>query len=484
MLSSRRNLVFVIIKTEINQILISQLFIQIATTHTIFILVYVDDILVIGCNSEEVQTIINQLNKSFTLKDLGEVDYFLGIQVRHTTEGLHLSQTKYIKDLLCKAKMQFAKSSTTLMTSGLKLSVYGSDPVENGQLYRSIVGALQYVTITRPEISYCVNSVCQFMQNPVESQWKAVKRILRYLSETLDCGLHLRRSSQLNLVGFCDADWATDPYDRRSTSVYLAANPLLHARTKHVELDQYFVREKVLQKKVLVQHGPSIDQTADVLTKPISSFKFPLLSNKLKVEDLATLSLRGAVKANVFNSVNNKSSVFLQSKIPCFPLFYAIGNPLKLDHTLTTGVISGLWREISSAATGHPIQDVIQTDVAINPVDTVSGIVDQLVRFGKVTRPILGIKFAPDQSVEQLGVSGVLVYAHADGPASKAGLLPTKCDAYGRLILGDIITSVNGKKVSNGSDLYRILDQCKVGDTIWFLQPIRYIIISTFVILL
>ncbi|KAL6346756.1 hypothetical protein AAG906_002872 [Vitis piasezkii] len=94
-------------------------------------LLYVDDILVTGCN-EEVQTIINQLNKSFTLKDLGEVDYFLGIQVRHTTEGLHLSQTKYLKDLLCKAKMQFAKSSNTPMTSGLKLSVYGSDPVENG----------------------------------------------------------------------------------------------------------------------------------------------------------------------------------------------------------------------------------------------------------------------------------------------------------------------------------------------------------------
>ncbi|XP_002267510.3 protease Do-like 1, chloroplastic isoform X2 [Vitis vinifera] len=182
---------------------------------------------------------------------------------------------------------------------------------------------------------------------------------------------------------------------------------------------------------------------------------------------------------------------------------YAIGNPFGLDHTLTTGVISGLRREISSAATGRPIQDVIQTDAAINPgnsggplldssgsligintaiyspsgassgvgfsipVDTVSGIVDQLVRFGKVTRPILGIKFAPDQSVEQLGVSGVLVLdAPANGPAGKAGLLPTKRDAYGRLILGDIITSVNGKKVSNGSDLYRILDQCKVGDTV------------------
>ncbi|PKI79216.1 hypothetical protein CRG98_000508, partial [Punica granatum] len=182
---------------------------------------------------------------------------------------------------------------------------------------------------------------------------------------------------------------------------------------------------------------------------------------------------------------------------------YAIGNPFGLDHTLTTGVISGLRREISSAATGRPIQDVIQTDAAINPgnsggplldssgsligintaiyspsgassgvgfsipVDTVGGIVDQLVKYGKVTRPILGIKFAPDQSVEQLGVSGVLVLdAPANGPAGKAGLLPTKRDAYGRLILGDIITSVNGKKVTNGSDLYRILDQCEVGDTV------------------
>ncbi|XP_077249899.1 protease Do-like 1, chloroplastic [Tasmannia lanceolata] len=182
---------------------------------------------------------------------------------------------------------------------------------------------------------------------------------------------------------------------------------------------------------------------------------------------------------------------------------YAIGNPFGLDHTLTTGVISGLRREISSAATGRPIQDVIQTDAAINPgnsggplldssgsligintaiyspsgassgvgfsipVDTVNGIVEQLVRFGKVTRPILGIKFAPDQSVEQLGVSGVLVLdAPANGPAGKAGLLPTKRDTYGRLILGDIITSVNGKKINNGSDLYRVLDQCKVGDTV------------------
>eukprot|EP00475_Leptophrys_vorax_P019956 TRINITY_DN27328_c0_g3_i3.p1 TRINITY_DN27328_c0_g3~~TRINITY_DN27328_c0_g3_i3.p1 ORF type:complete len:541 (-),score=4.18 TRINITY_DN27328_c0_g3_i3:197-1738(-) len=182
---------------------------------------------------------------------------------------------------------------------------------------------------------------------------------------------------------------------------------------------------------------------------------------------------------------------------------FAIGNPFGLDHTLTTGVISGLRREISSAATGRPIQDVIQTDAAINPgnsggplldssgnligintaiyspsgassgvgfaipADTVSGIVEQLIQFGQVTRPVLGISFAPEQSVEQLGVSGVLVLdAPPSGPAGKAGLRPTTRDSYGRLVLGDIITAIDGNRVQNGSDLYRILDRCKVGQTV------------------
>ncbi|WRX25189.1 hypothetical protein QQP08_017676 [Theobroma cacao] len=102
---------------------------------------------------------------------------------------------------------------------------------------------------------------------------------------------------------------------------------------------------------------------------------------------------------------------------------YAIGKPCGLDHTLTAGFISGLRRDISSAATGRPIQDVRQTDAAIDPVDTAGDIVDQLVKFGKVTRPVLGIKFVPDQSVEQLGVSGVLVLdAPANGPVGNINI--------------------------------------------------------------
>lgn len=86
------------------------------------------------------------------------------------------------------------------MATGLKLFVYGSDLMKNWQVYQSIVRALQYVTITRPKISYCVNRVCQFMQNSLESQWKSIKRILRCLGGTLDYGLYLKRSSWLSKI--------------------------------------------------------------------------------------------------------------------------------------------------------------------------------------------------------------------------------------------------------------------------------------------
>ncbi|KXZ47606.1 hypothetical protein GPECTOR_34g765 [Gonium pectorale] len=187
---------------------------------------------------------------------------------------------------------------------------------------------------------------------------------------------------------------------------------------------------------------------------------------------------------------------------------FAIGNPFGLDHTLTTGVVSGTGREIQSIS-GRPIQDVIQTDAAINPgkwmggnsggplldsggcligintaiysptganngvgfaipVDIVKSSVSQIIQYGKVTRPVLGISFAPDQSSEALGIkAGILVLsAREGGPAWKAGLKGSTRDEYGRLVLGDIIVAVNGAKIKNSSDLYRVLDKCKVGDTL------------------
>ncbi|RVW87716.1 Retrovirus-related Pol polyprotein from transposon TNT 1-94 [Vitis vinifera] len=262
------------------------LFINITPTHSTYILVYVDDILITGNNDQFVQHVITQLNNQFALKDLGDIDYFLGIQVKHTSVGMHLSQAKYISNLLQKTKMLHVKSVPTPMVSNQSLSNSGSAPFSNTQLYRSTVGALQYATITRPDISYSVNRVCQFMQAPLTAHWKAVKRILRYLASTLHHGLHLQHSSNSHLnITELNISSSTTPViwcDNLST-VYLSANPILHARTKHIEIDLYFVREKVLQKQIQIHHVPSSDQLADVFTKATPNSRFLTIRAKLSV---------------------------------------------------------------------------------------------------------------------------------------------------------------------------------------------------------
>ena len=123
-----------------------------------------------------------------------------------------------------------ADNMASPMASSTKLSKFGSKNVFDPSYFRSIVGALQYATITRPAISFSVNKVCQFLSAPQEEHWKAVKRILRYLQGTLHHGLLLTPASTtepLAITGFCDADWASDPDDRKSTSgacIFLGPN--------------------------------------------------------------------------------------------------------------------------------------------------------------------------------------------------------------------------------------------------------------------
>lgn len=182
---------------------------------------------------------------------------------------------------------------------------------------------------------------------------------------------------------------------------------------------------------------------------------------------------------------------------------FAIGNPFGLDHTLTQGIISGLNRQLNTGL--FPIRNVIQTDAAINPgnsggvllnskgrligintaiadptgkgsssgvgfaipIDTVKGLVDQILTYGKTIRPALGIAIGPDQILRQLGREGVLVLdVQPGGAAAKAGLKPTLRDDYGSLILGDIITSLDDKPVRTYEDLFEVLDSKRVGDSI------------------
>ncbi|XP_042008916.1 uncharacterized mitochondrial protein AtMg00810-like [Salvia splendens] len=113
--------------------------------------------------------------------------------------------------------MTSAKGSPTPMISSCELSKNIGEPISDAKLYRSIVGALQYAAITRPDINYAVNKVSQYMASPLDTHWRAVKRILRYLSDTLDFGIQIHRSNGILSV-FSDSDWAADLDDRRSTA--------------------------------------------------------------------------------------------------------------------------------------------------------------------------------------------------------------------------------------------------------------------------
>ncbi|XP_037474714.1 uncharacterized protein LOC119352077 [Triticum dicoccoides] len=258
------------------------------------------------------------------MKDLGPLHYFLGIAVTRTADGFFLSQSKYADELLERANMQGCKPAPTPVDTRAKLSASDGALISDASEYRNIVGALQYMTMTRPDITYAVQQCCLVMHDLRDVHRAPAKRILHYLCDTSSHGLHLRRSGSLDLVAYSDADWAGCPDTCRSTSgyavylddslvswsskrqatvsrssaeaeycavanavaescwirqllgelvvplprasvifcdnissVYMAANPVHHRRTKHIELDIHFVREKVALGELRVLHVPT-----------------------------------------------------------------------------------------------------------------------------------------------------------------------------------------------------------------------------------
>jgi histone deacetylase 1/2 len=163
--------------------------------------------------------LLKDLQDDFALKDLGDLHYFLGIEVRRTQEGLVMSQQKYASDILTRAGMRNCKPVDTPLSTSEKLSLTDGDPLgaDDSTNYRSMVGALQYLTLTRPDICFAVNKVCQFLHAPTTVHWSVVKRLLRYVRGSLTMGLTIRKSSSMIVSAFSDADWAGCVDDRRST---------------------------------------------------------------------------------------------------------------------------------------------------------------------------------------------------------------------------------------------------------------------------
>ncbi|CAJ2672156.1 unnamed protein product [Trifolium pratense] len=192
-----------------------------------YILLYVDDIILAASSNTLRKSIMAQLSSEFAMKDLGPLSYFLGISVNRHSKGLFLSQKKYAEEIIERAGMSSCKPSPTPVDTKAKLSSTSGNPYHDPTEYRSLAGALQYLTFTIPDISYVVQQVCLFMHDPKTHHMSALKRIIRYVHGTIDFGLHLYPSSIDKLISYTDTDWAGCPDTRRSTSgycVYLGDN--------------------------------------------------------------------------------------------------------------------------------------------------------------------------------------------------------------------------------------------------------------------
>ncbi|KAL0641361.1 hypothetical protein Bca4012_102705 [Brassica carinata] len=200
------------------------LFTLVGPSGIIVILVYVDDLIITGSDKAGIKATKEFLKSVFDIKDLGEMKYFLGIEICRSKEGLFMSQRKYTMDMLKETDVLGGKIAKTPLEEGYKVlregEVEENQLFEDAKLYRRMVGKLIYLTITRPDICFAVNQVSQHMQAPKVHHWKMVDRILRYLSGSHGQGVWMGCNGSTEVVGYCDANWAGDRVDRRSTTGY------------------------------------------------------------------------------------------------------------------------------------------------------------------------------------------------------------------------------------------------------------------------
>ncbi|CAL9006318.1 unnamed protein product [Prunus brigantina] len=319
------------------------------------ILLYVDDIIITGNDEQEIRNLKQFLNGCFRIKDLGLLKYFLGVEVARSKDGISICQRKYTLDILEEAGLLGVKPTKVPMEPELVLTSTGSDALKEPAQYRRLIGKLIYLTITRPEITYAVNTLSQFMQEPKLHHLKAARHLLQYLKNAPGQGLLFSTTSQLSLVGYCDADWAKCPMTRRSVTGYciflgnslvswkskkqvtvsrssaeveyrsmaaatceltwlryllrdlrvphsgparlfcdnqaalhIAANPVYHERTKHIELDCHTVREKIQKGEIKTAYVPTGNQIADIFTKPLRAPIFHTHLSKLGIINIHT----------------------------------------------------------------------------------------------------------------------------------------------------------------------------------------------------
>ena len=186
----------------------SSLFLRKTTTGCVILLVYVENIIITGTDSSLITSLQQQLKDSFHMKNLGTLTYFLGLEVHRDSSGVFLNQHKYTQDLISLAGLQDSYSVDTPLKLNVKYRREEGDLLPDPTIFRQLVGSLNYLTITRPNISFTVQQVSQFMQAPRHFHLVAICHIIQYLRGTSNHGLFFPCGSPIRLNAFSDSDWA------------------------------------------------------------------------------------------------------------------------------------------------------------------------------------------------------------------------------------------------------------------------------------
>ncbi|XP_050212336.1 uncharacterized mitochondrial protein AtMg00810-like [Mercurialis annua] len=186
----------------------------------IALLLYVDDIIIANSSSLAIASLKSFLESQFKLKDLGSLKYFIGLEIARSKQGISLCQCKYILELLEEYGLTAVKPVSIQIKVNHKLIHHSENLLENPTSYRQLVGKLLYLTLTRPDITYAVHVLTQFMDKPAEIHFRAALRVLKYLKGSPGQGLLFYSTSTLHLSAYCDSDWAGCLETRRSLTGY------------------------------------------------------------------------------------------------------------------------------------------------------------------------------------------------------------------------------------------------------------------------
>ncbi|XP_022868153.1 uncharacterized protein LOC111387797, partial [Olea europaea var. sylvestris] len=255
--------------------------------------IYVDDIIFASPLESLAYEFAEYLKQEFEMSMVGELSYFLGLEVRQTEDGLFISQSKYAKDLVKRFGLDSKKHTRTPMSTSLKLSHDASGKSVDPSLYRSMIGSLLYLSATGPDIAFSAGVCARFQADPKESHLSSVRRIIRYVSGTVDLRIFYSRNSNLDLAGYSDVDWAGNADDRKSTTggcFYMGNNlvawlskkqnsiSLSTAETEYIATDSCCT-QLLWMKQMLSDYGISQGTMTIfyLLTKPLDGLRFESL---------------------------------------------------------------------------------------------------------------------------------------------------------------------------------------------------------------